>query len=429
MSRFSMRMILQIVSLLSIVFVATEAHATKSKWFTSYGAGNVSGTVYAQPMGDDGTFGATEATSFCLMPTGGTVRGLRVKASAAPGAAASSNAWTITFRKELGDTALACTILETETTCTDDDEISLIAGDRIAVSILGVSTPDAGNLAFLMEFNSTTAGETVFCSSSGGVAIASAENYISPFAQGNGGVENTRWIVMPSGGTVSKFYFRLVTAPGAGTTTVFTMFQNSTTSGGTVSYGEAETGVKSDTSTTLTISAGDTLSVHHTITGAPATSQAAWGAVFSPTVVGDFVIATSSGINLVNSAVRFLPLSGSTPNATETTVQTIGYTDFTIKAMYAKLGASPGANPNDYTFQLREGAMDASVPFTITILDPNTAGNASGTFTPADGGLLAIESTPNSTPTASPGAISLLGNMPASTGPPLGGFTLLGVGR
>src|SRR5581483_5986408 len=87
-----------------------------SKWFGSYGVQtNTTSVRYISPFGGDQPQ-SSEINALQLTPSSGTVQNLRVQLDAAPG---NGKSYAITFREELADTALTCTVTGLASSCSD----------------------------------------------------------------------------------------------------------------------------------------------------------------------------------------------------------------------------------------------------------------------------------------------------------------------
>ena len=407
--------------LLSSSYVYATAYP--SKWFGSYVmAPSTSVVNYAPPFGAASSF-TTEVSSHGIIPSSGTVRELHVKVDTAPGAGKS---YTIALSQELSATALTCQISDSNTTCNDtSNSISVTAGERLSIKITPSGTPAAARMAFNLEFLPTTEGETVLMGSSSG-SLLTGTRYLPLLGANNGGTsEGVRHIVMPAAGTLKKLYVRLSATPGTDNARTFTLRKNAAdVSGISIAYGATDSGTLSDTDT-ITVAAGDLISLSSLETGTPAAASIGYGIVFVPDTTGDFIIPTNNNGNISASAARYVGLSEfstvTAPSATETEVQTLGWSDFIIKAAYVKLSFAPGASKS-ITTVLRENAADPSVPFTVAISGSSaTTGSASGSFTPTDGALYATSITPSGTPTVGGAAVSYLGNSIVDTTAPTPG--------
>lgn len=353
-----------------------------------------------------------------IAPSAGTVQKLRVQLDAAPG---SGKSYVITFRKELADTSITCTVSNLETSCSDIVNTSaIVAGDRVSVQITPSGTPAAARVSFILEFVPTTTGETVLMGASNG-ALASGTIYGAFTGALASASEAAVYVVIPTGGTLKNLYTRLSAAPGTDNTRIFTVRKNGVDTSLTKTFGATDSGVLSDTVNTVTVAAGDLITLQKTETGTPASALGAWGVTFVPTTSGDFVIPALTTASVSASAVNYIGLAGnSTISATETVVQTLGWSDYTLQAAYVKLGAAPGASKS-FDTALRENAGNPSNTFAVNISGSSaTTGSLTGqSFTPTDGALYDTRITPSGTPSAGRTFVSYLGHITTDITPPV----------
>lgn len=376
-----------------------------SRWFGSFGSlTSTSTTQFISPFGGIAP-GNNEASSHHIAPAAGTVQNLEVRLDTAPGAGTS---YQFTFRQELADTALTCTVSDTDTTCSDaSSTVAISAGDRLSVEVTPTGGPQPTRVSFVLEFIPTVEGDTVLMGTSGG-NFSPGTGY-SPFVGGTfSASESSVRVVIPIAGTLKDLYVRLSAAPDTDNSRTFTLRKNATSTPLTVTYGSADSGLLSSTST-VSVAAGDTITMQKTETGTPALASAAWGVVFVPDNPGDFVIPANSSAILSTSAVTYFGLSGSTQSSTEAVVQTLGSSGYMITGAYAVLTAAP---LQSYSMALRQDEANATTTFAMTISGLNTTSSVTGeSFTPLEGALYATAVTPSNTPQSVRLAISYVGNV------------------
>ncbi|MDO8716099.1 MAG: hypothetical protein Q7J73_04755, partial [Dehalococcoidales bacterium] len=344
---------------------------------------------------------------------------LRVQLDAAPG---TGKSYVITFRKELADTALTCTVSDLATSCSDlTHTATIVAGDRLDLSVTPSGTPAAARVSFILEFVPTTSGETVLMGVSGG-NFAAGTNYASFTGGAVGASEGSVYVVIPTSGTLKNLYTRLSAAPGTSNSRIFTVRKNSADTGLTMTFGATDSGVLSDTSDTVTVSAGDLITLGETVTGTPTAASGAWGVTFVPDSSGDFIIPALTNATVSASVVNYMGLAGfTTASSTETnSVQTLGWSDYTMTAVYVKLISAPGSGKS-YATALRENAGNPSNTFAVSI-SGTTASSSSLTgqsFTPTDGALYDTSITPSGTPTAGRVFVSYAGHTASDVTPPV----------
>lgn len=401
----------------SITESATEEAATfvswgpavttaPSKWFVPYliNGRSASGATYVSPFGDGSNGSATnENLHMGIAPSVGTVKNLRVMVNPAPGAGKS---WTFTFRTDAVDTSLTCQIADTNTTCSDTTHTSHVsAGQMVSHKITPAGTPTTGSTTIMVDFAPTTAGETsLMGNSSANFSQTQTPAYFMFVGSGGSAASvSSRQIVMPTSGTLKNLYTYLSVAPGTGNSRTYTVNQNGSDTALAVTYSNSDVNIKSDTSDTIAVSAGDLISLKVASTSFPAVATGAWGVTFVPTTVGDFIIPASHNGTSANNATTYLPMEGFTtgsPTQTETAAQTLGWSDYVIKALYVDMNNAP-ASGKSWTLSLRENMADAATTFSTAIVGPSaTAGNTTGAFTPTNWALYDTQTVPSGTPTA-----------------------------
>lgn len=405
------------VLLVLCLLASPNLWATTTPWMNSYLLNpSTSTTNFALPKGAYQAEG-TEANAYGVAPTSITLRNLKVIVSTAPDNGAGTQSWTIHFRVEGAASSpdFSCVISEASTTCSDGSTtVALTAGQRIDWSIVPSGTPAATRMAIYVEAT-TSNGETVLVGNSRGNLGTGATTYGATNGAGNGG-ETSVWNVYPSAGTVKKLYTYLETATGSGTSRTVMLRQNQAGTALATTYSNAG-GVASDTSDTVTIVAGDALAFQWSLTGTPTNSAAEWGAVFVPTVDGDFAVFAGNINNQSNSVNGYFPFSGgvnqsnATSDSTPSLQNVVLSGSFYISGLYVKLSIGPnnGAGTQSITASLRANGADASRTFAVTISEAAVSGctnnggtggcsDSGGTFTPSVNDQLDTQFAPSGTP-------------------------------
>lgn len=352
---------------------------------------------------------ATEGDVPTVCSTGGTIDSLRVKLSGAPGTGGSGKSYTFTLRKNGVDTALTCTITDTATTGSDTTHsVSFSAGDIITLGITPASTPTSQAGSIVMKFTGSTANESVQLSGSKALALSTTSTeYLGVGSnQAPNATETNRRNVIPTGGTIKNLYVKLSAAPGAGTTRVFTLYLNGSPSAltCTVSGGAATTA--NDSTHTVTVAAGDEVSLQSSITGTPAAAKLGFGMTFVATTDGEsIVMATNTGGTIDAASTRYFALSGMSYQANESLASggqlNIGEA-CVFKKMYVACDTAPGVGKS-FTFDFRVNAASPANDLSVAISGgAATAGNdTTHTVTVADGDEICYRSVPSGTPTTS----------------------------
>lgn len=379
------------------------------------------GAVQYFPPGYSATTStATEGDVPTVCSTAGTIDSLYVKLSGAPGTGGSGKSYTFTLRKNGVDTALTCTITDTATTGNDTGHsVSFAAGDILTIGVTPANTPTARNASLVMRFSGNTANESVFlCGSRGGNLSTTTTQYTGIGGQqGLNATEARRRNVIPTGGTIKNLYVKLSTAPGAGTSRTFTLYKNGSATALTCTVSDAAT-TANDTTHSVSVAAGDEVSLESTLTGTPAASRLGAGLTFVATTDGESVImGTYNGSNETagapdNAATNYAGVLGLAWSASEALASNgnpnIGIA-CTLKKMYVACTTAPGAG-NTYTFDVRVNAASPANDLSVAISGAaaTTGNDTSNTVTVADGDEIGIRSVPNSVPVQSDYRISVV---------------------
>ncbi|MFA5746917.1 MAG: heparin lyase I family protein, partial [Candidatus Paceibacterota bacterium] len=358
-------------------------------------------TEYIGLMGDGlKVFDATEANVQQIMPTAGTLSDFKFKVKTAPGA---GNSWTFTIRKNAADTDLSVSIAGTDTLSNlDEDQVSVSAGDEIAISAVGVSSPTAAGATYwTAKFTPSTAGETILMSHGGTLST----NLYFLTLIGHKVFDSARFdgqILFPTSGTLKNFYVGLSVAPGGVTGRTFKLEKNTVDSSVAVTITGAAT-TSNDVANTLSVSAGEQVTIQQTaISGAPAGTEAKFGAVFVPDTPGQWFTGavTDNAINNLATEYQHLTCGDSTLTATENEQYALAR-ETTAKAMYVVLSTDPGTSPDQFTFTLRRnGTTDTDLA--VTIVANDTTGNFSTDVSISDDDSLSLSIVPGNSPSAVP---------------------------
>lgn len=318
-----------------------------------------------------------------------------------PVALTGAQTWTFTLVKNGTDTGLSCTVTSSGLIASDlATTVSVSAGDDICVKSSPSGSPNAQtNIQVSMIFESTTAGEGVmFSYMTNGTAV---ESFMAP---GMGSAVNAseviRTVVMPAPGDIDRFDIRMGVAPGGVTTRKVTLRKNGVDTGLTTGNITGSTTTASATGTTVSVVAGDTISWHHEVTGAPASSQINLGASWKPTTDGDTVVfGAPTGAPPNTGGARYFPLRGaaSTAETTESNTYNISPVALDISGLRADISTAAGTSKSrDVTLRVNGAASLATV--NISGSSALTATDSTHTIRTAAGDLLDIETVPNSTP-------------------------------
>lgn len=323
-----------------------------------------------------------------------------------PVALTGAQSWTYTLVKNGTDTGLSCTVTSAGLTASDlATTVSVVAGDDICLKSAPSGTPNAQtNIQVSMIFESTNAGEGVmFSYMTNGTAV---ESFMAPgMGSAVNAAEAIRTVVMPTAGVIDAFYLRCATAPGGVTTRKVTLRKNGADQALTTGTFTGSTTTASATGSSISVVAGDKITLHHEVTGAPASSQINVGIRWKPTVDGEGVVfGAPTGAPPNIGGARYFPLRGaaSTSEATESNTYNISPVALDINGLRADIEVVPGVGKSrDVTLRVNGAASLATVNISgATAGTDLTRTDSTHTIRTAAGDLLDFETVPNSTPAA-----------------------------
>lgn len=192
----------------------------------------------------------TENAHQTIVPTGGTISHLYVKATAAQGVGKST---TVTVRQNEADTALLKQLANATTGNDTTHSFSVAAGDRINVSVSPSGTPAAANYGYCVKFTPTTAGESIYAATDNGTI--SGDTY-EAIGYGTSASSQANAITYFPTGTVSKLYSNFTVAPGAGKSWDTYMRLNGSSTSLVSLIADANT-TGNDTTHTVSVTVGD----------------------------------------------------------------------------------------------------------------------------------------------------------------------------
>ena len=327
-------------------------------------------TDYSGLMGN-GNIAWTSPETDCseLISTPGKLSNFKVGIKTAPG---TGKSWTFTIRQNGIDTALSVSISNSSTiSALDTDEVTVAAGDKVSISATPAGTPTAcAAVYWTCQFTPDTDGETMLL----GYGSLTADYYDSLIGGKGGDVtEFDAQTLFPTAGTLKQFYVELNAAPGTGNSRTFTLYKNSVVTAIAVTISNSAT-TGNDLVNTLTIAAGDKVTIKQTQTGTPATARAFFGTTFLPNTQGEYIVSATTDDLTSSTAVEYQQLTcgDSTLTATENEQHGLAQA-LTAKAIYVNLVNAPG-NGSSWIFTLREALLDTTL--TVTISNTATSGNA-----------------------------------------------------
>ena len=312
---------------------------------------------------------------------------------------------------------LNCTIPNSGTSCSDvTDSLSVTAGDTAgiavcpgAVFVAGVCTAAGTETANAvvqigMLFTSTTGNHSFLAGFSSLSMSTSAENWIGL----SGGLNNWQATndniisqVIPAAGVIDKLYVILTTAPGSGSW-VFNLTHNGVDQSFSCSIISTNKTCE-DASSTLSVSAGDTVSLNATPSSSPTSAGVTlWGMRWTPATFGRSLILSSDATSFPSATATNYNLANGMPNATATQANTYhaGMASFSVHGLTVLQSTVPGASKS------RDICMNASSTSTCSSSNALTCnvGAAATTCTSVGGNdalsisqgtLFGIATTPN----------------------------------
>lgn len=179
--------------------------------------------------------------------------------------------------------------------------------------------------------------------------------------------ENQRQGIIATGGTINNLYVQQQTAPGAGTTRTYTLRVNGADTALTCTVSGTGT-TASDTTHSVSVSAGDSVCLGVTETGGPTLAQGNIQVIasFNSTSAGESVwMGTSDGNDLSTTSTDYIaPVYGGASTATEANVTMTMPTAGTLSKFYGKLDVAPGGGATR-VFTLRKNGADTALTFTF----------------------------------------------------------------
>ena len=382
--------------------------------FLSSGTCSSASTVYINVCAFSGTSISLEP----VPPLGlaGNFRKMYVKLVSDPDSGSSAKGYVFTLRKNKVDTVVTTTILSSTASFQNSytgADVHFTATDTVSLSVVRSSTP-ANSPAFsvILEFEADAGdGSTTLLSGFHGNLSSTTGQYAPIAGEESGNVtEGIQYVVIPMSGTITSFSANVVVAPGGTATRVYTLRQNASSVGTTISYSSGTSGIITQ-SQSLTVSQGDRFTILSTVANSPAASAGGFSIIFKPTTSGQFIIPMNVVTALSNSASSYTGIAGINTTASSTeTIQNIATADFSLQGWTAYLLNTPGGGAKKWTVSLREngGAAPTTYSTDMTTIGPTTSASTNYVI-PTNYNLYDTIIVPTSTPTGSRIAISYIG--------------------
>lgn len=313
-------------------------------------------------FGDYG-WGTTEFNQSSTVPGNFTLKNFQAYASAPPG---TGKSWTITVRKStdggtsFSDTDLTCTIADGAQWAVDTEHFATFAaGDLISVKSVPSGTPTVSKISTYVETEHASLNQQMFLSTGQNTYVNAGVNLYSCImgAPENFGVLDRNVGVVACDGTFKAIYVSLDAAPGASKSWYWDLYKNSASDANspqvTIS-GTNKTG--SDTAHSLSVTAGDRITLRAFPTNTPATVRAAIGILFEATNKGEsfFVGANSGNQNVVGDPAYNNPNGAGRGswNTSEANLATWMAGPVRVNKLYAWQTAVSGA-AKSWTYELK----------------------------------------------------------------------------
>ncbi len=358
-------------------------------------------------VGTGTSWDATESSRTQVVGAAGTIDSLFVELSEDPGTSPDAYRFTLRVNGASPPNGLVVTITADDTTGSDvAHSVAVVVGDVISIQCEPLETPSATPSAqWSMRFTGTTAKESLLL---GHLATSNTVTRYTGASTGGASSSTTEddvRQVCPTAGTIKNLCVNLAEDPGTDPDGYrFTLRVNGASPpNGLVVTITADAKTGSDTAHTVTVAAGDRLTLMFEPLNDPATTgiRTAFGMAFVADIDGESVMLGGSSNDLDNAATEYNLLFGcfgtTAWSATEADKQQLGQ-GCVLRKFYVLLSAAPGAG-NTYTFTPRVNAASPADGLVVAIAGTDTTGNdTTHSIAVADGDNLALMCVPDSTP-------------------------------
>lgn len=213
------------------------------------------------------------------------------------------------------------------------------------------------------------------------------------------------WQLCPVNATLNEFNVKLRAAPGAGNSYAFTFRVEGVDTAAVVTISGTDT--SGTWSGSISITAGDRVSIKYVPTSTPDVTRAAWSCVFEAGTneAPLFLSLGTSGFNDSGVNTTYTGYYGANiTSTTEISRQQVISTPGTFSKFYISLTAAPGVGKS-YAITFRKNGADQAI--TLTISDTNTDGSdLTNSFSVVAGDVISIKEVPSGTP-AGAGHVSM----------------------
>ena len=200
--------------------------------------------------------------------------------------------------------------------------------------------------------------------------------------------------LIPCAGTLSNLYVSVVTAPGAGTSVIYTVYKNGSSTALAVTISETSTS-GSNLSDSISLSAGDWISIRVTVTGSPVLAVSRFSATFNSSSVKQSIMI--GGRIASFSALRYTGFcSGGSLQLSDATVSEVYGIAGTLKNLYVECSAAPGASKS-WVFTVYKNGSSTAITCTVSGSD-TIANDTVNTLAVLPNDVLSLEINPVNTP-------------------------------
>jgi len=298
-------------------------------------------------------------------------------------------------------TALEVIIADSATSAEDTTHaISFAPGDTVSLRAVPTGTPDVPSNQY-WNIQVDTSGQSAPLLTGLASMSSSLTRYGSMLAGHNSAAgwsatESDMQVIVPTSGTLSNLYVKASGAPGSGNSYELTVMKNGLPTGLQAILADSNT-LASDTTHTVSVIAGDSLTIRAVPTSSPSGVTPSFGVAFTPTNTGENFMGFGSASAPSTTVANFEQLLGiglGAWNATES-ARFMMPGPCTLRGLYVKLITPPGLGASR-TFTIRKSTGDTVL--TATISETDTTASVLANVECAQGDLIIIKSTVSTTP-------------------------------
>lgn len=325
------------------------------------------------------------------------ISNFKVMLTTAPG---SGKTRTFTIRKNGVNTAVTCTISNTDTSGTFTGAVAFSAGDLLSIKASSTGTPDAPGATYWHMYMNTIGNKALLMGCNTTAVSNSATNYGNMFPSvGWGTTDTLGFIVIPTDGNLTKLAVSLSAAPGSGKSYALSVRLNNSSDALTTTISDANT--SGSVTGSQAIAAGNTVNFKSVPSSTPTAAAVAWCFTFEPSTPGETFsgFGHAAAVSTV-SLVYEQPLgSGLSAWSTSSSGRRIRLPACSIKNFRGRLSVAPGVGTSR-TISLN---YDSETIHNFTISETDTSGvDTDLVAVPEDSGSagLIISASPSALPPA-----------------------------